>query len=492
MFDSKQSRKGAPRGPAVRIIPTCRANPGRRVHLLAFLLLTIACDATQDIRSEDEGKARPASVVLIVIDTLRADRLGLYGYARETSPSLDRFAQQAAVFERAIASSSWTLPSFASIYTGQHPQRHGAGESLEGEGLQISGIDAGLPTLAELFSNAGHATVAFANNPFLHEKFGVARGFDDYSFVPASNTNIRDAEKTTDLALAWIDRHRESPFFAMIHYFDPHMDYEPPDDLRGTFAGDYSGPLGFPVGDGAKIRNRKIVLDEADRVYVSDSYDEELLATDRALGRLLARLAEGERGEETFVILTSDHGEELFDHGSFEHGHAAYQELLHVPLVIWGPGIEGRRIAQPVSHVDLFATALDAAGIAIPGEHAGVSLLPAATTGAEPDARPIVADRTLHGRRHRVLIEWPYKSIDIVGRGESMLFDLAKDPGERNDLAGDEPDRSNAMIERFATLSPDPDRVGEESRAVALDDALREHLEALGYATPIDDGEPGS
>jgi len=220
-------------------------------------------------------KAGPNSAILIVVDTLRADHLGAYGYPRATSPEFDRWAANAALFERAFASSSWTLPSFASIYTGLHPALHGAGESLEGEGLRLAPIDAEVPTLAEILSDAGLATVAYANNPFLHEKFGVARGFQDYFFVPASNTNIRSAGKTVDLALAWIDDHRrdnpDQPFFAMLHLFDPHMDYDPPAPHRGRFAGDYTGPLAFPVTNGNKMRLGKLPLSDRDREYVAAS-----------------------------------------------------------------------------------------------------------------------------------------------------------------------------------------------------------------------------
>ncbi len=497
MFDSLHLRRGTPERRASRFVHRGGNRRDRRTSRLAIfaLLATLACGSQEDpsvpSTADSPGRAAQPSLILIVIDTVRADRLGIYGYERNTSPELDRWASSGAVFERAFASSSWTLPSFASIYTGQHPGRHGAGESLEGGDLRISRSDATLPMLAEIFSEAGYATVAFANNPFLHEKFGVARGFDDYSFVPASNSNIRDVEKTTGLALDWIDRHREVPFFAMVHYFDPHMDYAPPQDLRGTFAADYDGQLGFPVSQGAKIRNRKIVLDAADKEYLSDTYDEELLGTDRGLGKLLAGLSERKIMHDALVILTSDHGEEIFDHGSFEHGHTAYQELLHVPLVIWGPGISGRRITQPVSHVDLFATALEAAGLQHSGPAtAGVSLLAAASSGTKIEPRPILADRTLHGRRHRVLIEWPYKSIEVSGRSNAMLFDLSRDPGELDDLAEREPSRLRDMIARFEAISPSANRETEEQRAVVLDDALRARLEALGYAAPSEEGQP--
>jgi arylsulfatase A-like enzyme len=186
------------------------------------------------------------------------------------------------------------------------------------------------------------------------------------------------------------------------------------------------------------------------------------------------------------VVLTADHGEEIFDHGSFEHGHTAYQELLHVPLMMWGAGIEPERIPTPVSHVDLFPTLLDAAGLALPGDRPGISLLGLLELEehAVSSVRPILADRTLHGRRHRVLIRWPWKAIDIEGRSAAMLFDLESDPLEEHDLSEAQPERLAAMLAEFETLSPTPDRDDHERRAVALDDALRAQLEALGYSSP--------
>ncbi len=451
---------------------------------MGALLLVALGGCSESDAPEANAVAQRRSVVLIVLDTVRADHLRSYGYERPTSPHLERWAQHGALFENAIASSSWTLPSFASIYTGHHPGRHGAGERFEHSELRISGIAEDLPTLAERFREAGYATIAFATNPFLHRKFGVDRGFDEYSFVPASNRDIRDAETTVDLALAWFDQQSDRPCFAMIHLFDPHMDYFPPEDIRGKFTEGYEGPLEFPVTGGARIRSGILRLDAADEQYVIGSYDEELVYLDRELGRLLDGLAERELLEEGVVILTSDHGEEFFEHGSFEHGHAAYQELLHVPLVIWGESVQPSRISQPVSHVDLFPTALDAAGLEIPDDLPGVSLLPAARAGTPIEPRPLIADRTLHDRRHRVLIRWPWKAIDVEGRRDAMLFHLEDDPHERNDLSKREPDRLQAMLKEFEVISPTTTRSEDQQEAEALDDAIREQLEALGYAKP--------
>ena len=471
--------------------------PARLPRQALASLLVMACLSLGILACREETPDAPASdaiapaserqrrsIVLIVLDTVRADHLGSYGYERDTSPEFDQWAARGALFEQAIASSSWTLPSFASIYTGQHPGRHGAGEYLDREAFQIAPIESDLPTLAEVFQAAGHATIAYANNPFLHEKFGVARGFDEYSFVPASNQNIRSAAKTVDLALGWLDRGARRPFFMMMHFFDPHMDYQPDAAVQGTFTRGYAGALGYPVTGGSKIRRGLLELDDADRAYIAGSYDEEILATDRALGRFLDGIEARGLLEEAVVIVTSDHGEELFDHGSFEHGHSAYQELMRVPLLILGAGIEPARIPHPVSHVDLFPSALDAAGLDVPADLPGLSLVDVLARDRTLLDRPILADRTLHGRRHRVLIRWPWKAIDVEGRTASMLFHLERDPLEQNDLASAEAARLEAMLKEFEAHSPTRDRSEREREAVALDDAILRQLEALGYAQP--------
>ncbi|MBW2274620.1 MAG: sulfatase [Deltaproteobacteria bacterium] len=454
-----------------------RRSTPRQCSAAALLCLAVFGCAEQESPAPASG--RP--IVLIVVDTLRADHLGSYGYPRPTSPAFDRWARGGALFERALATSSWTLPSFASIYTGLYPRQHGAGDRLDQEEWGVTGLDPELPVLAEILSEAGYVTGALANNPFLHEKFGVARGFADYRWHLGTNEVIRRADKTVDLALEWVDARAGAPFFLLVHFFDPHMDYDPPVGHRGRFTGSYRGKLPFPVTDAAKIKLGWIPLDDADRAYVTGSYDEEVAFTDEQLGRLLQGLEERGLMGEALVILTSDHGEELFERGSFEHGHSKYQELLHVPLVIWGEDVKPGRIDTPVSIVDLFPSVLEAAGLPVPEGGVGISLLPAATGRGRPPERPILADGTLHGRRKHALIRWPWKAVAVPAQEETLLFNLEEDPGEQRNLADRHPERLRAMLAEFEAISPPRSREGP---AAEIDAGVREQLEALGYATP--------
>jgi len=456
------------------------APPRWTAALLTALALLAPFGCSEGERSDPE-KTRPRPIVLIVVDTLRADHLGSYGYTRPTSPAFDRWARSGALFEKALATSSWTLPSFASIYTGLYPRQHGAGDRLDQKEWGVTGLDAELPVLAEILADAGYATGALANNPFLHEKFGVGRGFQDYRWHLGGNAVIRRADATVDLALEWIDARAGAPFFLMVHFFDPHMDYDAPPPHRGRFTGDYAGKLPHPVTDAAKIKLNWIPLDDADRDFVKGSYDEEIAFTDEQLGRLLEGLQERSLMDEAMVVLSADHGEELFEHGSFEHGHSKYQELLHVPLVIWGDGVRPGRIEAPVSIVDLFPTLLEAAGLPVPRGIAGISLLPVATERAALPDRPILADGTLHGRRKHAIVRWPWKAVSVPESGEKSLFNLVEDPGEQRDLAKQEPERLRAMLEEFEAISPPRTRTGP---AAEIDTGVREQLEALGYATP--------
>ena len=306
-------------------------------------------------------QAAPArSVVLVVVDTLRADHLGVYGYERQTSPNLDAWAEHGAVFENAFSTSPWTLPSVGTMFTGQLPSRHLAGTFVRGADgrppnrSQFRQLDTSLPTLAETAAAAGFATVAVINNAFLGPRFGVDRGFELYDFSPAGNRQLRRADVVVDRALTWLRNRGEGPFFMVIHLFDPHMEYDPPETTRGHFSS------GLPKTELPRLTDQiRTALrrgDLFDRDYLVALYDEEILFVDRQLGRLFESLDAEGLADNAVVLVTSDHGEELFDHDGFEHGHTVYDELLRVPLVVRGPGIRPARHDLPVSLLDLFPT----------------------------------------------------------------------------------------------------------------------------------------
>ena len=420
------------------------------------------------------------SVVLVVVDTLRADRLSFHGYERETSPRLSHHARRGVVFERAFATSPWTLPSFASLYTGRIPQRHGAGGSWQANAVPIAtSIASELPTLAESLRDAGFATAAFATNFYLGREFGFDRGFDLYDRARNADLPQRRADDVVRLGLDWIDAKGGTRFFLSLHILDPHVPYDPPPDVRGRFSSGYAGELRVPLPGVHTMREKLDDLDGADRAFVSAVYDEQLVSVDAAIGRLFDGLEERLLGERTLVVITSDHGEELFEHGGFEHGHTLYQEVLHIPFVVFGPGIAPARVATPVSLVDVMPTVLDATGLEAMVETEGASLWPVLTGMADLPPRALFAESTLYGAPRRAIIEWPYKLIVEPTTGVRELFDLSADARERNDLA----DRHPLIAERLANtmLARMRKTTAGRGKIVEFDHDTRDGLRALGY-----------
>jgi len=435
-------------------------------------------------------RARPP-IVLVVVDTLRADHLGLYGYERPTSPRLDAWSKGAAVFDWAFSASPWTLTSFGSIYTGQLPSRHGAGivlsagnptqgaTMLGGAPKSFGGLNPSVPTLAEILAGQGYTTAAVVNNPFLHPLFGIARGFQSYDYVPGSNETIRRADVVVDKSLAWVEAHRSQPFFLLVHFIDVHMNYDAPPPFRGRFTAGIQSRASLPVRGPARIREFAPTLPPADRAFVAAAYDEEIAFVDDQVGRLLDGLRKLQVPERGLIVVTADHGEELFDHDGFEHGHSVYDELLHVPLLVEGAGVRPGRQITPVSLVDVMPTVLDAVGVPVPAGLAGVSLWPSLTGRAEVPRRDLFAERLLYGTEQKAVIHWPDKLVIGPGEGQQRLFDLSRDAAERNDLSGREPQQVLALAQEandvFAAAHKGP------PPTAAIDAATQEKLHALGY-----------
>jgi len=428
------------------------------------------------------------SVLLIVVDTLRADHLGAYGYARPTSANIDALARGGALFEQAQSASSWTLPSMASLLTGLAPSRHGCGVERDDQGAvlprEFRGLAESVPTLAEAFAAGGYATAAVVTNSFMKPAFGLQQGFQHYDArFPM------DAKDAVDELLAWFEARPERPFFVLAHFMDPHLPYDAPAGdapagdapagFRGSFTKDTPSRLSLPVKELKRLRQAAATISERDRAFVTAAYDEEIAFVDSQIGRLLDALRSAGALDGAFVVLTADHGEELFEHEGFEHGHSMYQELLHVPLIVSGPGIESRRIATPVSLLDVAATirALTGAPPGGPGGIGGQSLVPE-LRGEISIPRALLSEGTLYGENQDALLDWPNK---VVARPSGALaFDLARDPLERGSLA---------LAPAFEGLRTELERRQAEERSRAepapladLDPVIQGDLEDLGYA----------
>src|SRR5262249_9064248 len=355
------SRCAALRGFA-RSRPAAYLELMRRVVGVALVLFATACSPVP----------RPGSALISVVATRPADHLGVYGYSRATSPALDALAARGLVFDRAYSTSPWTLPSFGSLLTGHPPSEHLAGLRVTVDGTpSFTPLSNAMPTLAELLSVRYWATGAVVNNPFLTARSGIARGFDRYDYRESE----RRAAASAAAPLAWIAARGDRPFFAMLPLFAPHLPYDAPAPFRERFTG--PRPPGEQRPDAAQIRAAHGRGEPIDVEFLRGAYDEEIAFVDRELGRLFAELESRGLLAKTLVIFTADHGEEFLDHGGFEHGHAVFDEVVRVPLVIWGPGVAPGRSDAVVSLRDVPATVLGAFAIAPPPGFPGRSLLDA-------------------------------------------------------------------------------------------------------------------
>ncbi|NKB89007.1 MAG: sulfatase-like hydrolase/transferase [Acidobacteria bacterium] len=414
----------------------------------------------------------PPPVLLIVIDTVRADHMSLYGYERDTTPRLKEWAESGTVVENAFSAAAWTLPGVSSILTGLYPAQHGAGNGVP------SPMHDDIPTLAERLKEQGYATGATANVSFLTDHFGLHRGFDLYDFHPAADDGgLRPADANVDIALEWIAA-QEQPYFFMLHMFDAHRHYDAPEPARGTFTEQFADR--YEPGSLATMASRIEAERRGDLEFHVAAYDEEILWLDMQLDRLFLTLQERGTFDDTLVILTSDHGEAFRDHEhSIGHGSCLHNEVIRVPLVIWEPGRlnRGRRVG-PVATVDLKPTVLEAVGEPVEGL-AGVSLLPF-LRGEDLPSRAIFAQNNFYRRDLTALIRWPLKFIQDHGTQERLLYDLEVDPGETDNLWDpDDPDTArlvNSMRREIRAI-----RQAREGQAVEMSPELAERLRALGY-----------
>lgn len=398
-----------------------------------------------------EGPERP-NVLFILVDTLRHDHLTVYGYDRETSPQIERgLADAGAVLEHAYSQAPWTLPSVVSYMISRHP-----GEVL-GDDPATYGVPEGSESLPEVMAGLGYRTAGFIANPVLHAGNGFARGFETFYSPLGIEAMQRHAESVNRRAIPWLAAHRNRPFFAYVHYVDPHDPYTNPDvvDGRSPYFDDPGGVSGRWVHG---IYAGRIDVDDLERQveHLTALYDTEIRYVDRAVGELLASLP-AEVLQNTLVVFTADHGEELQDHGGWKHGHTLYEDQIHVPLLFrWDGRIPpGRRLPGTVRLLDVAPTLVEAAGGEVPEAWRGVSLLPA-LTGAGDLPRltafaqrlhegPLRAASVLDGRKlilfNREEAFDPDNSLQRhlhaldMGRLERVeLYDVAADPRERNNL----------------------------------------------------------
>lgn len=393
----------------------------RRIKLaLPLLLLAAACGET---------KPQP-HVILVVVDTLRADALGCYGHEPAHTPALDAFAAESVQFNDAVSSSGWTLPSVGSLLTGVWPTLHKA----TGKVSLLRPISPDVPTAAELLVDEGYRTLGLANAAYLSPLLGLDRGFEVFDHQHAYNQDVRRADQTVSDAIAAVDKSDEDkPLFLLTHLFDSHLDYDPlPEDLARATEG-LSGPAPPLTLRGCKELAQDEPPSKELQAWVRAVYDAEVAAIDRAFARLRAALEERGIWDEAIVILTSDHGEEFWEHGDFEHGHTLFNELIHVPLIVKAPrsaAIDPRKVDAQVRVLDTLPTVFELCEFEQPKSFSGRSYLTLMKGGTEEE-RPAFSEATLYGPEE---ISWRTERwhliLDLDKKRErpEILIDREGDP----------------------------------------------------------------
>ena len=341
-------------------------------------------------------------------------------------------------------------------------------------------LSAAIPTLAEGFAARGFATAAVVNHPLLEPAFGLDRGFQTYDHPQKTGGAARRADEMVDRSIAVIDRLRSGPFFLVVHLIDPHLDYDAPSPFRGQYSTRYPSSLALPVGDLHALRPRLAHLTADDREFIKAAYDEEIAFVDQQLGRFRVALAERGILNRTLIVLTADHGEEFFEHGGFEHGHAMWEQVLRVPLIISGPGVRPGREGGPVSLVDVAPTLIDAVGGVGQMQFDGVSLWPNLRTGAAIPARTLMAQGKLYGPGESMVLRWPLKLVVDDELRPQRVSDLEADPGEQRNLIDADVDSVKWMVTelrgRFTAASR-----ARDDKPPALDPGVLDRLRSLGY-----------
>jgi choline-sulfatase len=442
------------------------------------------------------GAPPPPNLVLITLDTTRPDRLGPYAAGAADTPALDAFARESVVYEHAYSTSSWTLPSHASLFTGLLPMQHGAQAVAGGPsallGYGVRGLGDGFTTLAETLAAHGYRTGAVVGGPALRRELGVAQGFEVYHDEldgPLDKLIGKRGAEVANRAIALVQDFGSQPFFLFANFYDPHAPYDPPpprsrgvpdaETKRVVAAVMRHFAAGAAADDGARLDPQQ----DADLARLLQGYDAEIAYMDAQLGRLLAALRATPRWSDTLVAITADHGESFGEHFYVSHGAHLYEDNVHVPLMVRFPGGAGAgtRVPEPVSNRALFGTLLETAGLPLP---AGTPSLDAAGEPIVTEVRRSDANVRLFGshfdRDLRAIYAPPFKLIeDTTGRVE--LFDLENDPGELHNLAEAQPERVEALKRQLAEIRRQhPPRFDSAARAKLSDDT-EEALRALGY-----------
>ena len=431
-----------------------------------LVVLIYLCFALAPVISKSDGATeirRKNNIILVSIDTLRADHLGCYGYQRPTSPTLDSLARRGTLFENFVSPTGWTLPGHASMLTGVAPSRHGANSNG-------TSINPEITLLAELLGDAGYSSAGIVNGAFLNERFGFSRGFDTYTYIKKPHWREHQDAVLESIASA----SEKQPFFGFFHYMSAHLPYDPPVEFD-RFSRPYDGSI--PTNGALReIKEQMIAgnatITQADRDYLIDRYDGGILHVDSLIKELLEELEKSELGP-TVLIVTSDHGEHFLEHGKILHNDSLYEELLRVPFILAGPDIPVRKqISSMAGLIDVAPTVLELAGLEIPETIEGRSLIE--TIRAESQGKRVLELLTSMPNGDRMLRGYRTSDTKFIVNVESSVrevYDLKADPNELRNIASERDTRElerrlRAIVETAQPATPWTEEEIEELRAL--------------------------
>jgi arylsulfatase A-like enzyme len=416
-------------------MPTTRRT---RSALLAIAAAAIAAGGCS-------GAEKHPNVLLISIDMLRPDHLRAYGYGQDTSPNIDAMAREGVLFANHFASSSWTLPSHAALFTSLPDSLHGCTDTDKV-------LDDSAVTLAERFLAAGYATAGFFSGPYLHPAFGLGQGFEHYEDCASYAAKI-DGRPPSEWAMdkgvmleshqdvtnervygavkKWLDARPSRPFFLFAHFFDVHFDFTPPPPYDKKFDPDYQGWVdgkNFMFSDDYEKN-----MPPRDFQHLLALYDGEIAWTDSFIGRLRADLEKAGILDDTVIVITSDHGTEFFEHGDKGHRKTLHDEVIRIPLVVRYPKKlpRGMKIEDLSRGIDVGPTVLELAGFPPPADVLGTSLVPEIQNPGTRVVGRVVSELNSVGRNLRSVRTLKWKLVDKIGASEHWYFDLQRDPAER-------------------------------------------------------------
>ncbi|NIM06164.1 MAG: sulfatase-like hydrolase/transferase [Armatimonadetes bacterium] len=444
----------------------------RRRLILAFTMIVIAAILFFNIKAKRDRQAALSgspNILVILVDALRRDHLGAYGYDLPISPNLDELAEDSIVFENAFAQSHSTFLSVPSLFTSLFPLE-AAKKTLGFFSLREEVV-----TLAERLSRAGYLNAAFSVNAFVHPDYGFSQGFNTFF-----QKNDIVAEELTDEMLSWLEKHPRRPFFIYMHYMDPHSPYTPPEEFRAKFVPqDYRPPR--KIISRARCRDLKRLMRvgfefrEEDQAFIKALYDAEIASADRHIGRMLERLRQMDLYDDTVILLLADHGEEFWDHGDLEHGRTLYDEIIRVPLLLKLPasaGRKGERVSDIVELLDVHPTLMELTGLPPTPGIRGKSLLEVDSSEHRWGYAEALGIRTLR--------EDGWKLIDKPDPDQDELYNLKEDPAETRNLIAKHPKIAIKLRSHMVDLT----QVEEPPKAEAykpLDPKTEKRLRALGY-----------